>query len=108
MPTGRDDVRSDDVRSLGKTGSHGQTGKRLPWRFPRCPIDLSMRHHNPAWWPPDDGFGRATPDDFVQPGVPIGTHDQKVSGVSFHICLEHFSDRAAVDFYHLKGRLGGT
>src|SRR5258707_2767557 len=64
-----------------------------------------MRHHNPAWWPSDDCFGRATPDNFVQPGVAIGTHDQKVDGVSLHICLEHFSNCAAVDSYRFKSSL---
>src|SRR6202521_3876815 len=56
-----------------------------------------MRHHDPAWWPPNDSLGRATPYDFVQPGVTVGAHDQQVDSVGLHICLEHLPDRTALD-----------
>src|SRR6202035_2651501 len=62
-------------------------------------------HHNPARWPSYDSFGRATPHDFVQPGVAIGAHYQKVDSVGRYISLEHLSDRAAVNLYRFKSGL---
>jgi len=64
-----------------------------------------VRHHNAARWPRYDSFGRTTPREFVQPGVTVGAHDRKFDHVGFQICLEHLSDRAAVDFHRFKNIL---
>ena len=45
----------------------------------KSPTQHLVRHHNPAGWPPYDGFGHPAPYDFVQPRVAIGAHDQKIN-----------------------------
>src|SRR6266700_4494314 len=62
----------------------------------------SMRHHNPARWPTDDGLGRAAPDDLLQPGMTIGAHDQKIGRMGTHIGLEYLSDRTPFHLDHLE------
>src|SRR2546421_10341752 len=64
-----------------------------------------MRHHNPARWPSDDGFGGATPHKLVEPGVAIGAHYQEIDGVCIDVSLKHLSDRAAVNLHRRKARL---
>src|SRR5712691_12449876 len=60
-------------------------------------MDCLTRHHNPSSWLTDDGLGRAAPNDFIETGMPISTHNQKVDRIFLHIRLEYFSDRTAVD-----------
>src|SRR6266702_8986502 len=65
----------------------------------------SMRHHNPARWLADDGFGDAAPDDLVQTRMVIGPHHDGVDSMRVGPAPEHLADRAAAALHRFEGRV---
>src|SRR6516164_3222386 len=66
----------------------------------RC--HASIRHHHPAWWPPDDSLGRASPDPFAQPRMTVGAHHQEIDASDLDLRLEYLSDGTAVNPHHFE------